>query len=995
MKKIVVGFIVATLLGGTIFVSKKYLLFSEEDSESLGRPLAVIREIQNEVRHKNSGDFFWKTSAEGKKVYEGSQIFVGPKSSSLLVFTENYKARLKAETLIRISRNNEVPNLITLSLNDGGFNLKNGSSSTSPIVLNLEDGSFKVDGKNAYDLHIQKNSGKLSLALASGKINLEGVRGVKDLEAGKSVIVKEKQLSQTENGKKVELFVEELPAAAMKLLAPGDGEIIRSKEEPILLKWVTDQQNTLHLQYSSDPDFTENFKEVDVTSQNFFPVLPKDLRKDTFWRLVAYIDGVPHFSKISFFKFGDSETVTLQSSPLIFVRKGHWKYEAEVLNKETGTNYEFQVSRNSEFSDIFDAFVGQPPFSSLLDTPGDFYVRVRKSYGKGLFSGWSATDKVTIRPELSVPQLELADRKEDTVGNVIAQVRWNQVPNSIEYTLQSSDSPEFKKPSNQKSVKDLSTFTKQSGSQKYYYRVFAKSAEGEISPPSNILVIEGSSVSKLAAQEDTANKQLTASGSIKNLSTDDINAKLLIPLDGTIFYVGDKIHFEWDPFFLNSSLEVSKVQNFSQDVERFDAKGTTSLNISTTNRLGKYYWRLAYSYEGKPQLTKTQTFTVSEAISTQIEKLTLRFMDRNKWELNFKIKDSKEQEEFIFQASLDSNFQKVEYELAGTLGKKIIISKPGSYFVRARRNFGSAKNQNWSNVVTLFVRPPLETPVLARQEEVLASPEVISIKLAWSDVKYAAQYNVDIADTPKFGNIKKTVKVPANTYTIEHSEKQISYLRVTAISAEGERSQSSNIFKLKGLLPGPSIEKYEIAFADLDKKQDTDKLHIIWDHRKNTQKYFVEISRTEDLKKTSIHETRNIEFYTPVPEPGWYYFRVRPESDNADFIYTPTTVFAVEYKKLDALSAAKFDSPRDGESFAFNKGNYRIQFRWGQTLGAGWYDLEFSKTKSFSDSKTYKVEARDFLLRQGLSEGQWFYRLRGRNPNQASPWSETQSLILK
>lgn len=995
MKKILVGFAAATLLASAFFISKKNFLSSEEDSESLGRPLAVIREIKNEVRHKNSGDFFWNTSTDGRKVYEGSQVFVGPNSSSLLVFTENYKARLKAETLIRISRNNSVPNLITLSLNDGGFNLKNGDTHSNPIVLNLEDGSFKIDAKNSYDLHIQKNNGQMSLALASGKINLEGVQGLKDLQAGNSVIVKEKQITGIDNSKKIELFVEEHPAAELKLLAPGEGEIIRSREEPIMFKWVADPKNPLFLQYSSDPDFVENFKEVDVTSQQFFPIPAKDLKKDTFWRLVSYVQNVPHFSKAGFFKFGDTETISLKSRPLTFIRKGHWKYETEIVDHANGSNYEFQVSRNPEFTESFDAFVGQPPFSSLLDKSGDFYIRARKSYGKGLFSGWSASDKVTVRPDLLTPQLELSDRKEDAIGNVISQIRWNQVPDSTEYVIQGSDTPDFKKLSSQKEVKIFSTFIKQTGRQKQYYRVLAKSAEGEVSSPSNILVIEGSSVAKLAFEESAKESAQNAAAN-KSLTSDEINAKLLIPTEGSVFYVGDKIHFEWDPFFVNPTLEVSKLQNFSQDVERFESKGDNSLNITTTNRLGRHFWRLAFNKsQGQPQFTKAQSFDISQAISTQIEKLTLRFMDRNKWELNFKIKDSKEQEEFMFQASLDSSFQKVDHELTGRLDKKIVLTAPGTYFVRARRTFGSAKNQTWSNVVDLFVRPPLSAPVLARQEEVLASSEVISIKLDWSDVKYSAQYNVDIADTPKFGNIKKSIKVPSNTYTIEHSEKQVSYLRVTAISAEGEQSPSSNIFKLKGLLPGPSIDKYEIAFADLDKKQDTDKLHILWDHRKNTQKYVVELSRTEDMKKPILFETRNIEFFTPIHETGWYYFRVRPQTDSPDFIYTPTTVFAVEYKKLGSLSAAKVEVPKNGDAFPFNNGNYRIQFRWGQTLGAGWYDLEVSKSQDFKDSKIYKVEARDFLLKQGLTEGRWYYRLRGRNPNQASPWSEPQFLILK
>ncbi|MBO9667063.1 MAG: hypothetical protein J7501_09650 [Bdellovibrio sp.] len=1005
-KYLIISGLLLVVVAASVFALLK-LNSSSENSENLGRPLALLRELQNEVRHKHSGDFFWKDSTDGKKVYDGSQIFVGPRSSALLVFSENRKARLNAETLLRLTQVGQNPSLISLRINDGGFNLKSNKNTETPIVLNLEDGKFKVSSQAAYDIYVKKADGRLALSVAAGKVSLEGVLGKTELDQGHSVVLKERitHSKGTGSAAEAEVFAEELPTANIKLLAPSDGEVLRQQPEPLFFKWQVAEKSPLYLQYSSLPDFSDNFKEIEVTGQEFFPIPVAELKNDVFWRMVIYRDGVPSFSKVAFFKIGRTEAIKLKTAPLAFIRKGNWKLETTVVDEDRNSNYEFQVSKVDTFATLHDAFVGHSPFSSLLDSPGDFYLRARKSYGNGLFTGWSTPEKVTVRESMAAPVIEISDRKEDTAGNVITEFKWAEVPNADSYTVQASNFPSFEPVNYQKSVKTVTTSMKHSSPKKVYYRVFARSIEGEMSPASNTAISEGSSIIKeqiLAEQESAAQAKptsaasATAAGAGGILPPTEYNTKLLLPLDGTVFYAGDMIKFEWDPFFVNPTVEVSTVQNFSQDVERFVSGNKPSISIGSANRKGRHFWRLAFEQTpGKVEYTKSQGFIVSEAIPTQIQKLTLNFLERGKWNMSVKIKDAKDKEEFVVQTTLDPTFQKIEHEFTGPLTQLVPLTKPGTYYVRAHRARGSARMQAWSNTMTQFLRPPLEAPSLTKQQEVLASPEVITIKLDWKDVKYATQYLVQIDNTDGFGVVKRSFRVPENTYNLEHSQKDPSFVRVVAQSAEGELSPPSNVFRIKGLLPGPSIEKYEIMYADIDKKNDQDRLHILWTHRKNTKKYIVELSRTEDLKQFQKFETENIEFFTPVKDTGWYYFRVRPESSSPDFFYSPTTVFAVEYKKIGALQEVKVEQPRNGDSFAYNNGKYVVQFRWGQTLGAGWYELEMAQSNDFKDSKIHKVEARDYRLPPGLKSGTWYYRLRGRNPNQASPWSETQSLNLR
>ncbi|QLY24808.1 hypothetical protein HW988_15430 [Bdellovibrio sp. KM01] len=966
--------------------------------ENLGRPLGVLRELKKEIRYKYTRTFFWKDAQEGRKVYDGSQIFVGPKSSALLVFAENRKIRLNEETLLRLSQVEQNPALIALQINDGGFNLKSGKGPMDPLVLNLDDGQFKIISKDAYDIYVKKSDKKLSLSVALGNLTLQNVSGKTEVATGTSITLETGTV--TENGtSSKQIVAKEVSPISFNLLAPYDGEIVREQVQPVFFKWEAEGASALHLQYCSQPDFAENIVDLDVTSQQFFPIPLNTLKGDVFWRLVAHKDGVPIYSRSSFFKVGQVEAIHLQVSAPNYVRKGVWKVQATIAD-DNKSNFDFQVSKTENYATLQDAYLGKAPFTSLLDSPGEYFIRARKNFGNGLFSPWSASQKVTIRESLKSPVIEFSDRTEDRVGNVISEIKWSEVPAAKQYIVQASNAASFNPVISQKTVTTVESAVQHSSPRKVYYRVIAVSEEGENSAPSNLLVSEGSSrlqeeeQKRLALEQSESDKSKQAAKPVTK-SPDEFNSMLLLPLDGSVFYTNDSIRFEWEPFFKKPTVEISYVSDFSQDVIRIVAEKENSTKIKPMERVGKYYWRLSFEQAlGQIEYSKTQSFTVSAALSTQIEKLTLKFVERNKWNLSLQIKDAKPEEQFIMQASLDSTFAKVEHEQSGRTKDVIALSKPGRYYVRARRAKGASEIQGWSNIMTQVLRPPLTAPMLKDPQEALAGPDLAKVHLGWSDVKYAAQYIVELNNTNTFGSVLRSYRVPENTYDLLHSQRDASYIRILAQSAEGELSPPSNIVKVKGLLPGPNIDKYEIVYANLDSKDSIDQLHILWAHRKNALKYIIEVSRSEKFEQVQRFETKNIEFFTPVKDIGWYYFKVTPISAMTDYFFAPTTVFAVEYKKVESLQLATVEEPANGAKFPYNNGKYSVIFKWGQTLGAGWYDFEISQNSDFKESKLFKVEARQYRLPPQLKDGTWYYRLRGRNPNQASPWSPIKTFTL-
>ncbi|WP_413612566.1 hypothetical protein [Bdellovibrio sp. HCB-110] len=967
--------------------------FSIADETRLGKPLAVVREIHKDVRFKNPGDFFWQESEEGQKLYNGSEVFVGAKSKATVFFSGNRRAKLSADTLLRISQDVADQNSLVLALSDGAFNLKNFPNDKTGLVLKVDEAGLKIGPGFRFDLYVKKRDDGLGLAMASGKMGMAGVTEKTELLQGESIIIKERSsdLGSTANvpegnQKKVELYIDETLDASVKLLHPVDNQIVYNSGRPQLFQWSGGSQEKMILQYSTHPDFFEKVVDADVTGLSVFAIPTKELHGDVFWRLVSYYKGVPQYSKAGFFKITNIDGVSFDKVTLQYLSRAKWQLEADVQEK-AALRYEYQVSQQTDFNELFDAYLGKPPFRSMIDSHGDFFIRVRRIYDNGLVSGWSEIKTVRVREPLKNPVLQLASQSENKEGLVTAHLTWEQIPETAEYLLQFSRSPEFTSQQSL-SIKDkLETDVSHSQSAPIYYRLVAQSQEGEISPPSNIVAVRASELQK------EKNQALLAHRMAEEEKLKEKNSKFSVtsPADKSVFYVQQKIKFTWDGPGAET-LQLSTVPKFTQDIEEYPVQGKNSLELTRT-KTEKLYWRL--NNKKKSFNLPGRMFTVLPQTDTLIESIDLHFIGRGKWEIFPQVKGARAAETYQVQLSHDAGFTKIYRDQTQSLNKGIEITEHGEYFVRAKKISEGKAISAWSNTVTQFIRPPLSAPILGKNEEQLISPEVIQVKLAWETVQNASSYLVEIADTEKFGSIQRSIIVRENNYSVEHSTKEPSYLRVSARSQEGELSPASKVFKIKGLVPGPAIDRYEVVFANYDDPKDTDKLHVLWSHRKNAKKYIIEVGRKEDLRDAQKFETVNIEFFRPVKEEGWYYFRLRPISGSTEFFDTPSSVYAIEYRKLKELNVATLDAPQKGQIVKAEGAKPNVRFAWGQVLGAAWYELELARDTDFKNGVLYKVEARDYLLRSGIDKGRWYFRVRGRSQTQSSPWSPPSFFELR
>ncbi|UOF01055.1 fibronectin type III domain-containing protein [Bdellovibrio reynosensis] len=952
------------------------------DETALGPPLAVLREIKNQVRYKNPGDIFWQTGTDGQKLYNKSEVFVDEASRAALYFSGNRRARLAANTLLKLSLDPNDSKSLVLALDDGSFNLRNGDDGQVSFILKVDEAGLNIGTDKRFDLFVKKREGGLGLAMASGNLGIGGVSEKQDLKEGETIVVKERnsQFAVNQASEKVEFYIEQTLDSSVKLIHPSNNQIVYQSKQPQLFQWSGGSNERTLVQYSYMLDFAE-YQEVDVTGANLYTI-PAALRGEVFWRIVSYYKGLPQYSTAGFFKVADINEVAIDQVALNFISKGKWQLTASV-KEEQENNYEFQVSQAADFKETYDAYLGKQPMQSMVDVSGDLFVRVRRVYDSGLVSAWSSPKTVQVRPPLSTPVLKLDSQEESLQGVVVAQISWEADPAATVFILHSSKFADFTSFQSQVVDGKKDFILNNNLSNQIYYRVLAQSPEGEMSLASNSVVIKGSKLiaQKLAASAKEAPAIKAPKAIVEEKASPIANQA---PADKAIFYTEQKIVFTWEG--TADFLQMSSVSNFSQDVQSFNVKGKNTYETTFKNPT-KFFWRVVHK---KQNTAPSRSLSVLPKSDILIESVDLKFVERGKWKIHPRIQGAKPGEVFRVQIGKSSDFAQA-VEVLGNLSEGLAVDQQGTFFIRAKRTAEGKDISKWSNVATQFIRPPLDTPVLGKDEEILASSTSINLTLSWGEVKNAKEYILEIDDTAVFGNVQKSFLVRDQKYTVQHGTLEPAYLRIMAKSAEGEISPPSKIYKIKGLLPGPKVDRYEISYGKLDEKGDSDKVHILWSHRKNAKKYIVEIGRREDLKDAEKFETVNIEFFKPVQVEGWYYFRLRPISNSAEFFEAPSQVYGIEYRKEKGLSIAALEQPGTGESFT----DPQVRFSWGQVLGAAWYELELSRSADFTKSTLHKVEARDYTMRPGLDKGTWYYRVRGRSPTQQSPWSQSTHFKVK
>ncbi|UXR64270.1 FecR family protein [Bdellovibrio bacteriovorus] len=504
----------------------------------------------------------------------------------------------------------------------------------------------------------------------------------------------------------------------------------------------------------------------------------------------------------------------------------------------------------------------------------------------------------------------------------------------------------------------------------------------------------GGGTTPLQGAEKNAGGSVAPKAAAPKLELSDVEQDkivLLEPPSRKVIYGSHLEFFKWKQIpDKKVTLEYSRTADFLTESRQQDVTGMKEAVLPKDMGTGEYYWRLVVQDKGVPQFSETRSFRLESLKGNKISDPVLNFKERGKWQLNVPVEGAKTGEKFHLQVGRNKSFEDLFDEYEGPEPLRSFIDAAGEYRVRVRKSYGSSLYSDWSDEKKIFVRPPLTAPLLSKADEKLNDAGMIEMGLSWTPVPYAQDYLVQIGEGPKFTRVLKNVVVDKSPYVLKHNETVPGYMRVVARSPEGEYSPPSDVYQVKGLLRGPAIEKKEVLPPLFEKPGSTPQFHLLWTHREAAKKYRVELSRDPKLANSQTMETENVEFFHSVNDEGWYYFRVWPLGDNSKYFSVPTSILAVSYGKPGPLITPKLLTPKKNEVFLIPRGvPVSIKFSWTESPENEWYALEMAQNPNFTDATHIKVEAQEYVLKNPIKNGQWYFRVRGRNQYRASAWSET------
>ncbi|MEK2688296.1 FecR domain-containing protein [Bdellovibrio sp. GT3] len=591
---------VLVLLLFSYFLYDDSLLFPKSNNSQLDL-IGSVATSQNDVRRKNLDTFSWLPANREDQIFDNDSIYTGERSEAQI--------RLQDGTIIRISPNS----LITLNMKNGQMmlDLRYGNlvgDITKGTALKIKSGEkeFNLDGSGKIEFK-KSHSGNVDLRLLSGDLNYQDKKERKVLQKSQPVAVSQQGMKplvkptielQTPNNT---VFVRENPDDAMPFAWRGNGNITR-----------------FEMEVSPNGQF-DHVAVLKETAEGKTDVVEPLEPGPYFWRVKAYDkNGTVGFSEIR------QMTLAHLDAPVITSPTTDARFQMEIETNDPSQlaistevrwsaapllkSYHWQISRDEQFSAIVKE--GNAGVQSIL-TPrlatGTYWVRVSGATTDKKNSAWSASVPFTVqvtakkepipdRPELIAKDIKFRlPRPEERrpASEMAPKLEWKPVAKTRGYRVQVSKDLNFQTPQTY-DVPNTETLWSQVEKGQHYYRVYAVSPKGQLSPPSDI----------------------------GHINVDDMRPILTVPQlmepfnNMSIFLQTQQEPFIWLEWkkvagATGYTVEVSNTEDFSR-ILYTSTMPTNRFLIKSKIPLGKIYWRVRAEAQGDSpsQWADKREFTV-------------------------------------------------------------------------------------------------------------------------------------------------------------------------------------------------------------------------------------------------------------------------------------------------------------------------------------------------------------------------------------------------
>lgn len=174
-----------------------------------------------------------------------------------------------------------------------------------------------------------------------------------------------------------------------------------------------------------------------------------------------------------------------------------------------------------------------------------------------------------------------------------------------------------------------------------------------------------------------------------------------------------------------------------------------------------------------------------------------------------------------------------------------------------------------------------------------------------------------------------------------------------------------------------------------------DSLKISWSDDTG-ENYRVKIKRAESNRVVKTYTTKQATLETTELPPGRYRVLVESFSNRPGREPSSESEPLLEIPELEKLGAVKTTYPLKNQVILRSPGSvFAMPFRFQSDLGGGLvYQIELSSDPEFK-SIAHKIEGqKEFVIRENLPDGEWFYRARALSQWAVSDWSETVNFTL-
>jgi hypothetical protein len=709
-------------------------------------------------------------------------------------------------------------------------------------------------------------------------------------------------------------------------------------------------------------------------------------------------------------------------------------------------SYDIEFSTVSDFSTIADteSDIAQTSYQSDdLQDETVYYWHVRAN-SDDFTSTWSESWSFST-PGL-VPTPELVFPSDDSFGISVESVvlDWDEAETATSYTLQISDDDTFSTTIiNEENTTNTSyTFTSLTYGQKYYWRVLAKNDE-DISGWSEVWAFtsELDAVTLDTPEDDTYNvnsdpvtfswdplygaldydlfiatnsdysEGLIAENSISATSqtvtledgmkywwkvrgnnageqgpwsesyqfyTRLIPPELLSPVNNALS-VSISPTFEWQQVVAASSydFQLSGEDDFSPLIHSENGITGTSLEYSTLEFGEQYFWRVrSRNSSGVTVWSETWTFIVD------LGPITLLSPADNSAGVPIDVT------EFTWQALAGSDAYDIIIASDESFTQDLISSNDmtatsftvtgldnGKEYWWKVRGKNSEDTGPWAEPFSFYTK--LLPPELSQPNDDIMNMD-LSVTLEWLQQDGAEMYDVQLSLFEDFSEILQTSSdIDALELTLTDLSYNTEYFWRVRSTRTGDASDWSDPFRFTTKLEPPTlVTPSEGSTGQLLT------IDMIWTSDDETNWYSFQLS--DDLGFSNlIFDVENIteETYqvTGLTNGKLYYWRVKAFNTDQYSEWSEPFSFHTYLEPPVLVSPA---DPTYDVALA-------TTLDWNASVGAGWYNLEYSTTDDFSDgvmSYTYISETEQDI--NGLSYGtQYYWRVQSENSYEASVWS--------